>query len=179
MKKRILLPVLGFFIWVILLACSCSLPSMIGIGDYKLPTPTLTDCGQTFNSDLEAHVVELINQARASHGLSPLITNELLTGAARRHSTDMACHDFVDSTGSDGASWHELMVEAGYLVKYGGIAAAGGYANDPAAVVQVWSQEEDGIVFDTNPTEIGVGVVTKDGTVYCVYWTVLYALPKR
>ena len=179
MKRRILMPVLGLLIWAILLACSCSLPSMIGIGDYKLPTPTLTDCSQTFNSDLEAQVVALINQARSSHGLSPLVLNDLLTGAARRHSTDMACHDFVDDTGSDGATWHELMVEGGYLVKYGGIGVTGGYANDPAAVVQVWSQQADGIVYDNIPTEIGVGVVSKDGTKYGVYWTLLYALPNR
>ena len=168
-----------FWILTSVMLFSCTLTEMKPLGYYKNPTPTLMDCGQTINSDMETQVVTLINQARSSQSLSPLVLNDLLAGAARRHSTDMACNNFLDTTGSDGAKWHELMVEGGYLVKYGGIAAAGGYENDPAAVVQVWSDQEDSVVHDNNPTEIGVGVVTKSGTKYGVYWTVLYALPNR
>jgi len=153
MKKKFLISVLGLLICAILLACSCFLPSMLGIGEYKLPTPTLTDCGQTISSDLETQVVTLINQARSSHGLSPLVLNDLLTGAARRHSTDMACHNFLDTTGSDGATWHELMVQGGYLVTYSSMTIAGGYADDPAAVVQAWEKQENSIIYDTVPTD--------------------------
>jgi uncharacterized protein YkwD len=165
-----------------LLLFSCTLADLANskpIGYYKVPTPTLADCGQTFQSDMESQILELLNQARSLHGLPALVLNDLLMGAARRHSTDMACNNFMGNTGSDGATWHELMVQAGYLVKYGGIATAGGYANDPAALIQAWSQQTDGIIDDTTATEIGVGVVFKDGTKYGVYWTVLYALPNR
>lgn len=38
-----------------------------------------------FDSEGEAQIVELINQARAAHGLSPLETDSRLTNAARKH----------------------------------------------------------------------------------------------
>jgi uncharacterized protein YkwD len=168
---------LAWKFWLLssLLLLSCSLSGMKPIGYYKNPTPTPLDCGQTMHPDLEARVIELINQARAANGLSPLAQNDLLTGGARRHSTDMVCHNFMDTTGTDGASWHELMVQNSYLVKYGGIVTAG--ASDPETAVQLWADQTDGVIQDKTPTEIGVGVASKPGTQYAYYWTVLYALP--
>jgi len=179
MKKRMVLPVLCLLFSLALMACSCFLPSLIGIGDYANPTPTLMDCGQTFESSLESQMVALINEIRVSHNLPPYVVHELLTGAARRHSTDMACNNFMDNVGSDGATWHELMVEGGYLVSYGGIGTAGGYANDLNGLAQAWSGGDYSPITDADATEIGVGVASKSGTQYGTYWTVLVALPNR
>jgi uncharacterized protein YkwD len=156
---------------------SCTLSEMKPIGYYKNPTPTLMDCGQTINTDLEGQLVGLINQARQAKGLAAYTLNDLLTGAAHRHSTDMACNNFMDTTGSDGATWHDLIVQNGYLVKYGGITVAGGYANDTTGLLRVWEKPADSLIYDTNATEIGIGVVSKTETQYQIYWTLLIALP--
>jgi uncharacterized protein YkwD len=179
MKKRTAFPLLGLLLAFVLLACSCPVTGLTGIGSYANPTPTLMNCGQTTESDLEAQVVSMINDARAKQGLTPYVVNELLTGAAIRHSTDMACNEYVGNVGTDGATWHELMVQGGYLVKYGGIATTAGYVNDLNGMIEALSGGDYSVITDTDATEIGVGAVSKSGTQYGTYWTILIALPNR
>jgi uncharacterized protein YkwD len=179
MKKRPAFPLLGLLLAFLLLACSCPATGLTGIGSYANPTPTLMNCGQTTESDLETQVISMINDVRAKQGLPLFVVNELLTGAAIRHSTDMACNEYVGNVGTDGATWHELMVQGGYLVKYGGIATAGGYVNDLNGLIQAFSGGDYSVITDTDATEIGVGAVSKSGTQYGTYWTILIALPNR
>ena len=46
-----------------------------------------------FDANAEAQMVELINHARAQHGLQPLMVDDRLTRAARKHSELMAQHN--------------------------------------------------------------------------------------
>jgi uncharacterized protein YkwD len=179
MKKRTIITLLGLLLGIILIACSCPFAGLSGIGQYSNPTPTLINCGETFDSGLEAQVASMINDVRAKQGLTPYGVNDLLTGAARRHSADMACNNFMGNVGTDGATWHELMVQGGYLVKYGGITTAGGYANDLNGLIQALSGGDYSVITDKDATEIGIGVAVKSGTQYGTYWTILVALPAR
>ena len=68
---------------------------------------------------LEEEVVLLVNQERASRGIAPLVMDDRLLAAAQGHALDMATHDFVSHTGSDGSSAGERIAAAGYSDGWG------------------------------------------------------------
>lgn len=55
-----------------------------------------------------------INQARLTEGLAPLSWSVLLAQAAQRHADDLATHNLISSTGSDGSTYRQRIREAGY-----------------------------------------------------------------
>src|SRR3954453_13615438 len=90
------------------------------------------------SSPLEAQdIVRLINDERAANGLRPLTLEPRLSAAAQRHSDDMAAHDFVSHTGSDGSSYWDRVTQAGYAGQIVGevITAGQSSTND---VVNAW-----------------------------------------
>jgi len=68
------------------------------------PTVTTEICNPLYNAAYEAQLVDLINQQRASNGLSALARQSQLAAAASEHSLDMACNNYFSHTGSDGSS---------------------------------------------------------------------------
>jgi uncharacterized protein YkwD/uncharacterized protein YraI len=68
----------------------------------------------TGSSDQAGQVLALVNQARAAAGLGPLNLDGALNAAAQRHSADMAAHNFLGHTGSDGSDPGRRAGEAGY-----------------------------------------------------------------
>ncbi len=56
----------------------------------------------------------LVNSARLNQGLHPYVVNAGLTGAAQRHSDDMAATGQISHTGSDGSSSTQRILDAGY-----------------------------------------------------------------
>ena len=58
--------------------------------------------GFSFEEDLEARFLELVNAARAEEGLAPVRLRPELTAAARLHSLDMAVNGFFGHVGPDG-----------------------------------------------------------------------------
>jgi len=63
---------------------------------------------------LEARVLDLVNQEREKVGASPLAWSDELAYAARRHSQDMATHNFFSHTGSDGSTPGTRIQDTGY-----------------------------------------------------------------
>ena len=63
--------------------------------------------------DLEARMLELVNQERAREGLRPLAPDPELTEVARRHSTDMFERGYFAHVSPEGASPFDRMREAG------------------------------------------------------------------
>lgn len=61
----------------------------------------------------------LVNNARSSEGLDPLVLNDSLSLAARRHAEDMADNEFCSHTGSDGSGSQERIATTGYLAGEG------------------------------------------------------------
>ncbi|MYX43603.1 CAP domain-containing protein, partial [Streptomyces sp. SID89] len=62
-----------------------------------------------------AQVVQLVNAERAKVGCSPLTVNASLTKAAQAHSEDMAAHQNMSHTGSDGSAPGDRITGAGYV----------------------------------------------------------------
>jgi hypothetical protein len=130
-----------------------------------LGTPSQAACP----SSLEEEVLLLVNQERAAHNLPPLVMDDRLLVAAKGHALDMATHDFVSHTGSDGSSAAQRIVAAGYQGSWGEN-AAGGYTT-PAAVVDAWmgSTGHRANILSPNFDHIGVGWAYQAGTTYRNY----------
>ena len=62
----------------------------------------------------ESAVIRLTNKARATAGCAPLVFDARLRTAARRHSTDMAIHDYFSHTSRNGDTFADRIEAAGY-----------------------------------------------------------------
>lgn len=120
----------------------------------------------------EQELVRLINDRRAQYSLPPLILNDSLTVAARKHSQDMAQNNFLSHTGSDGSSPWDRMLDAGYRLMTGGENVAAGYST-PAAVVNGWmsSPGHRANMLSPNFCDLGVGYAYENQSIYRYYWT--------
>jgi uncharacterized protein YkwD len=119
------------------------------------PTPTAPAC-LTHNGDFEQQLYDLINDIRAENGLVALTENYSLEVSAGAHSDDMAVNHFIDHTGSDGSTFWERAVRAGYTGRWGGEIIM--TANSPQAAVNWWMSDgphRDMILSDTN--DFGAG----------------------
>jgi len=137
-----------------------------------------TTCGATLNSNFETQVIALVNQQRAKNGLSAMATSGALMTAARNHSVDMACNNFVSHSGSNGSTFLERITQSGFHYSLAAENVAGGYAT-PADVVSAWMGSEGHRANILNPSlsYIGVGYAHKTGTTYTDYWTATFASP--
>lgn len=105
------------------------------------PSPTGTEsaaCSVTGDASFEAALIALINQERTDRGMPSLVTESQLTAAARVHSRDMACEDFLSHTGSDGSSPGDRVTAQGYSFNALGenIYAGSGPYNSPQQTFQ-------------------------------------------
>jgi uncharacterized protein YkwD len=122
----------------------------------------------------EQSIADLINQQRKANGLAALTLVPELTQAARRHSRDMADHDFLSHTGSDGSSPGERVQEAGYdWVTVGEIIGCG-FGGDPQEMVDWWmnSPSHRAIILSSSLEEFGVGYAINTNSSFGHYWTV-------
>ncbi|WP_250402794.1 CAP domain-containing protein [Streptomyces cellostaticus] len=125
------------------------------------PEPTATASGVT------ARIVELVNAERGKAGCSPLTLNATLTKAAQEHSEDMAAHQNMSHTGSDGSSPGDRITAAGYTWSSYGENVAYGYAT-AEQVMDGWmsSPGHRANILNCSFKEIGVGLAQPNS-----YWT--------
>jgi uncharacterized protein YkwD len=125
--------------------------------------PTPTDLTRIANATLC-----LVNQERATRGLSLLRAKRPLALAAAAHSRDMVARDYFDHVSPAGVDPLARIRRAGYLRSGSGyslaenIAAAGGNAS-PAAIVSMWMNSpghRDNIL---NPAYRDTGIGVADG----------------
>lgn len=123
-------------------------------------------------AEIEGRIGALINQARASEGLPPLTVCSELMRAARRHSADMAAHDFCDHDGSDGSTPGQRITDAGYVWHACGENVAAGYPS-PEAVVDAWLRSDGhrAAILSDVYADMGVGYAYGPGG-YQRYYTV-------
>ncbi|HEY8482177.1 MAG TPA: CAP domain-containing protein [Spirillospora sp.] len=116
----------------------------------------------------EAAVVSLTNAERAKAGCGPLRVDQRLVTAARRHSADMAAHNYFSHTSRNGDSPWDRMAAAGYH-DAGAENIAKGYAT-AAAVVRGWmnSPGHRANILNCSLRAIGVGRADGPGG---PYWT--------
>ena len=132
---------------------------------------TIGNCTYTENPEYVQTLIDLINQARAEVGRPALAVNADLTAAARRHSLDMACNNFMKHSGSDGSWTGDRVSEAGYSNPYYLELLAIGLPQD--AMNQWHIEKADwSAVLNSRVTEIGVGYVFSKYSAYGGYWTV-------
>jgi hypothetical protein len=127
-------------------------------------------------SYFERRVLELTNEERARYSLSPLAHYDTLAALARAHSTDMAIHDNMSHTGSDGRVLRQRIDDAG--ISWWRIAenvAAG--QRTPEAVVTAWmnSPGHRANILQADLTHLGVGLHRLEGTRFVYYWTQKFA----
>jgi uncharacterized protein YkwD len=70
-------------------------------------------------ADLEAMVLDLVNQARINYGVAPLTLDPLMSDVAREHAADMAANG-INHTGSDGSTARERLLRAGVRLTWNG-----------------------------------------------------------
>ncbi|WTU55637.1 CAP domain-containing protein [Streptomyces sp. NBC_00056] len=114
-----------------------------------------------------ARVLTLVNNERSKAGCTPLTMNAKLTKAAQEHSKDMASHQNMSHTGSDGSSPDDRITRAGYSWSSYGENVAYGYAT-PEKVMAAWmsSPGHKRNILDCSFKEIGIGLAQPNS-----YWT--------
>ncbi|MDT3398492.1 CAP domain-containing protein [Streptomyces sp. B1866] len=130
------------------------------------PTATVSATAPAPAASL-AKVVDLVNAERAKAGCQALTVNADLTEAATAHSADMAAHQNMSHTGSDGSSPGDRITEAGYDWSTYGENVAYGYAT-PERVMAAWmaSAGHKANILNCGFKEIGVGLSQPNS-----YWT--------
>ncbi|BDH06052.1 CAP domain-containing protein [Streptomyces seoulensis] len=125
------------------------------------PQPAATASGDV------ARVVELVNAERAKVGCSPVELNSTLSKAAQEHSADMAAHNTMSHTGSDGSDPGSRITAAGYRWSAYGENVAYGYST-PEQVMAGWmdSPGHRENILNCSFKEIGVGLAQPGS-----YWT--------
>lgn len=147
------------------------------------PASSPSGCAAQADPSVEAQVLELINQARAAGGVGALSLNPALTTAARVHSTDMACNDFVSHSGSDGSNWADRITAQGYA--YGTFPLENIYVGSPQfggdaqGAVTWWlnSQVHHDNIMNGAMSETGIGYVFDPNSEYGGYYTMVFARP--
>ena len=132
---------------------------------------TIGNCTYTENPEYVQTLIDLINKARAEVGRAALTVNAQLTEAARAHSLDMACNNFMKHSGSDGSWTGNRLSSAGYTNPYYLEILAIGLPQD---AMNQWRIEKAdwSAILNSRVTEIGVGYVFSKFSAYGGYWTV-------
>jgi uncharacterized protein YkwD len=121
-------------------------------------------------------VVDLTNQHRADAGLPALTVDQRLVNAAQAHSDDMAVHDTMSHTGSDGSNPGQRITAAGYSWRAWAENVAAGYPDAPSVDQGWWnSPGHRANMLSTSITQIGVGLAYSASGV--PYWTQDYGRP--
>jgi uncharacterized protein YkwD len=140
------------------------------------------NCDQR-NDSYEQQVLNLINNVRSNQGLNTLSLQPQLSNAAYSHSSDMACNDFVDHSGSDASSWYDRVSAQGYANSnsareniYVGDPEFGG---TPEGAFNWWmnSQVHRDNILNPDVSEIGIGYAYNPNSSYGGYYTVNFARP--
>ncbi len=147
--------------------------------------PTATSapaCSATGNTSFETTLFSLINQERQNRGLAPYNLQSQLQAAARLHSTDMACNNFLSHTGSDGSSVGDRVRRQGYNWTWVGenIYATGNTSSTaPQQAFNWWmnSSLHRANLLSPNYTDIGLGYMYRSGSTYGGYFTAVFARP--
>ncbi|MFN8472916.1 MAG: S8 family serine peptidase [Anaerolineae bacterium] len=136
------------------------------------PTPTPTSCPIPGLQPEEQALLDAINAARVAAGMPVLNLDMRLTAAAQSQSRDMAAHNRLTHTGSDGSSLQNRIVAAGYPMASASELIAGAEPS-PRNLVDLWLHDPgySPILLNTWQ-DVGIGFVTRPDTDYYYFWTV-------
>ncbi|HKZ54485.1 MAG TPA: CAP domain-containing protein [Anaerolineales bacterium] len=149
----------------------------------RAPAPTIPPaCDATGNAAFESGLLALINQERQSQGLQAYNLQSQLQAAAREHSADMACNDYLSHTGSDGSTAGDRARRQGYDWSWVGenIYATGNTSSSaPQQAFDWWmnSAPHRANLLHPNYTDIGLGYFYSSASSYGGYFTAVFARP--
>lgn len=142
-------------------------------------TPDPSGCSPSGNASYEATLIGLINEVRQAQGLHPLTQQSQLTAAARKHSDDMACNDFISHTGSDGSHPADRVTAQGYSYSWIGENIFAG-SSGPQTAFDWWMNSEPhrNNILHSSYTEIGIGYSYLADGRYRNHYTAVFARPR-
>ncbi len=144
-----------------------------------LPTATSAACSYQTNEAYQTTLLVLINELRAGSGLPQLTRNDTLQNVAFAHSEDMACRDFYDHIGSNGADFVMRLQSAGFTFARATelLYVGRGELNSPQRAFQAWLDGPSSFHQLTYPAynQVGIGYVNKDDSSYGGYFTLVLA----
>ncbi len=154
-------------------------PQPTGSGNINTPSASTggVNCRYTENTAYVNQIAAAINQERSNAGLSALVINPILTGAAQSHAADMACSGRISHTGSDGSSAYARILAAGYSPSYSEEIIYGG--GGPQAAMTWWMSDQihRDAILNPKSTEMGVGYAYFAGGSYGDYFVVELGSP--
>jgi uncharacterized protein YkwD len=147
------------------------------------PTPTATNTPIPSGPDYTVYddtaaMLARINAARTAQGLAPLSANGQLGNAALQHTIDMAVNNFMSHTGSNGSQPWDRVSAQGYSWSYVAENIAAGDSTVDGTFNQWWnSSGHRANMLSPDVTQMGLGHVSRPGTTYGHYWTLVLAHP--
>lgn len=132
--------------------------------------PEINEPTTDAQTSFEDQVLTLVNQERATAGLSPLSMDESLRKVARIKSTDMRTNNYFSHTSPTYGSPFDMMQQFGISYTAAGENIAQGYTT-PEAVVKGWmnSPGHRANILNSKFTHIGVGYDSNGH-----YWTQMF-----
>ena len=121
-------------------------------------------------ANLAYRLMQEINAERARHGLNELGISRQLMQAAQHHACDGARNNRLSHFGTDGSSFGERIIRAGYHYRSATENVALGFP-DPALVLQAWmrSPGHRKNILARGPDELGLGIAQgRDGRMHWV-----------
>ena len=117
------------------------------------------------------YVLELINQKRAEHGLSPLIWSPTLAQAAQAHADDCASRAWCSHVSSDGDRLRGRLQRVGYKADW--LSENWVYVRGPQRAVEWWYDEPPSgphrlNILSDRAVEVGVGIATGQWGLYYI-----------
>jgi uncharacterized protein YkwD len=156
-SHQVLLPDMSTKTWFSL----CGVTLLVSVG-----APSLAPATDSYNASAERQLVQLINQARAQHGLPPLNEDARLQAAARTHSQLMASQNTLShQLPSEPILLKRLALRGAYFYTAGETAAFN-YTADAAQESFMRSPPHRTIILSPQYNAVGVGVVKCDGIVW-------------
>jgi uncharacterized protein YkwD len=134
-------------------------------------------CAQA-NTGYVNQLLQLINEARAANGLPAYELQPQLSTAAKVLTTDMACNEFINHTGSDGSDWFDRITAQGYDYEDAAENIVFGYGTVPQLAMNWWmdSQIHRGNILSDSLTQIGIAYALNPQTGGS-YYTLVFASP--
>lgn len=172
-----------------LVMAGCSGDSQTAVSDPPPPIPgsgtgSLPGQAECTMSEVDRAMLAAVNAARASarscgnnhYAAAPaLVWSCPLAVAASSHSQDMASHDFMGHTGSNGLNLRDRVRIVGYSWSAIGENVAAGQDSVEKAM-QSWLDSPGHCANIMNPTflDLGAASATSSGSTYKIYWTQVF-----
>jgi uncharacterized protein YkwD len=168
-------------------------PKLVDVGVHQhgnttwvLLAPAFVPAGGRDDGGISRLMVTLVNDARANGRkcggtfyppVGPVVSNDLLTRAARAHSEDMGRHNFFSHTSRDGTSAADRVERVGY--DYRSTAeniAAGQMSAEAAMAAWLASPGHCANLMDAAFNEMGVALYSNRQTQLGAYWTQVFGV---